>query len=763
MQRIDCWLGAVIAACSLLPEAAGAPDEETGFRLEEATISSLQRWMDSGALTSERLVAFYLERIRHYDDEGPRLNAIISVNPEALDSARALDTERRVSGPRGPLHGIPVLLKDNYDVSGMPTTAGSLALATSLPPDDAFLTQRLRAAGAVILAKTNLDELAADVIGLSSLGGQTRNPYATDHAPGGSSGGTAAAIAANLAVVGTGTDTGGSIRLPAAWNCLVGLKPTLGLTSRDGIVPLLLWRDTGGPLARTVEDAAALLDVLAGFDPADPATAASQGRIPPSYTDSLDMAGLQGARIGVGRALFGAAADAAVLAVFNAAVVELREAGADVIDPLPMQEVASLWTRDNRQVFFPLVGFEHDLNDYLESLGAGSPFKTVREFLASGRYLRSLDSWFFPHLRGDVPAQQDPLWPQIAALRASLQTAIEALMDRERLDAMLYPALTIAPCSIGQCGFDYLSVTSADLASALGFPAITVPAGFTSDGLPIAIELMGRPFSEPRIIQLAYAFEQATRHRFPPPSTPPLDCNRNGVPDEEDVLTDSSIDANRDGVPDECESALEVSVDRIEFGVVPIGQSASFDFEIRSTGRGEVEVSGISIGGLRRNADLELDPTFQPLTLAPREVASFAVIYTPGAAGSDRETLTVVSNARTGSRLSILIQGLGIQDRRPRFHRGDPNASGGVDISDGITIFGHLFLRDPATLSCRESADANNDGAIDISDGIYLLSWLFTRGPEPAAPGPTDQPCGVDPDMAGSLGDLGCVQYSACP
>jgi len=755
----------LIAAAFALLGAARLSGQDASFRLEEATISSLQQAMDSGALTSELLVAFYLERIRRYDDDGLVLNSVITLNPDALDAARALDAERRALGPRGPLHGIPVLLKDNYDAFGLPTTAGCLALATSFPLDDAFQTRRLREAGAVILGKTNMDEFAADVIGVSSLGGQTRNPYDTSRSPGGSSAGSAAAIAANLAVVGTGTDTGGSIRLPAAWCGIVGLKPTFGLTSRGGIAPLIPWRDTAGPLARTVEDAAALLDVLAGVDPADPATSASEGKVPPSYTDFLDPERLRGARIGVARALFDQATrDPSLMAVFEAAVADLREAGAELIDPLPMEEVASRWTEAQRVVFFPLVGFEHDFDGYLESLGPGTRFSSLRQILASGRYLRSLDSWFFPYLRGDVPTEQDALWTQINSARTALQAAILGVIEAERLDAILYPPLTVPPRLIGQCVCDYTLVTNADLASTLGFPAIVVPAGFSSGGLPVGIELLGRPFSESTLVGLAYSYEQATRHRAPPTSAPALDCNLNGVPDENDVLSGASADANRDGVPDECESVLEVSVDRIDFGAVHVGESAAGEFNIQSTGRAAVEINRITIGsGFTPNPDLRLVPTFEPVILQPGEAASYVVIYTPSTAEADRETLTVFSNARTGSRLLIPLEGTGVPDARALFHRGDPNSSGDVDVSDAVNIFGFLFLGDPQSLSCRESADANNDGANDVSDGIYLLSWLFTGGPEPPAPGPTDAECGVDPDPAGSPGDLGCESYPACP
>jgi Asp-tRNA(Asn)/Glu-tRNA(Gln) amidotransferase A subunit family amidase len=754
----------LIAAVCVLLGAASLPGQEASFRLEEATISSLQQAMDSGVLTSERLVAFYLERIRRYDDDGPVLNSVINLNPGALDAARALDVERRASGPRGPLHGIPVLLKDNYDAFGLPTTAGCLALATSFPPDDAFQTRRLREAGAVILGKANMDEFAANVIGVSSLGGQTRNPYDTSRSPAGSSAGTAAAIAANLAVVGTGTDTGGSIRMPAAWCGIVGLKPTFGLTSRDGIAPLIPWRDTAGPLARTVEDAAALLDVLAGVDPADPATAASEGKVPPSYTDFLDPERLRGARIGVARALLERATlDSAVMAVFEAAVRDLHDAGAELIDPLPMGEVASRWTEDQRVDFSQLVGFEHDFDRYLESLGPGAPFQSLGQILASGRYLRSLDSWFFPYLRGDVPTEQDRLWPQIDSARTALQAAILGVMEAERLDAILYPPLTVPPRFIGQCVCDYTLVTNADFASALGFPAIVVPAGFASLGLPVGIELLGRPFSEATLIGLGYAYEQATHHRVPPASAPALDCNRNSVPDENDVLSGSSADDNRNGVPDECESVLEVSVDRIDFGAVHVGESAPGEFNIRSTGRAAVEITRIAIGsGFTPNPDLRLVPTFEPVILQPGEAASYEVIYTPSTAEPDRGTLTVLSDARTGSRLLIALEGTGVPVKRTPFHRGDPNASGDIDVSDAITIVGFLFLGEPQTLSCLESADANNDGAIDVSDGIYLLSWLFTGGPEPPAPGPTGADCGVDPDPAGSPGDLGCESYPAC-
>jgi Asp-tRNA(Asn)/Glu-tRNA(Gln) amidotransferase A subunit family amidase len=459
----------------------------------------------------------YLARIEAYDQQGPAVNAMITINPQVLATAQALDAERLLTGPRSPLHGIPVVLKDNFDTADLPTTAASVSLQGSIPPDDAFLTERFREAGALILGKTNLHEFAAGYATVSSLGGQTLNPYDTTRIPGGSSGGTGAAIAANFAAIGMGTDTVGSIRIPASFNNLVGLKPTLGLTSRDGIIPLTLTRDVAGPMTRSVEDAAIVLDVIAGFDPADPVTAASAGQIPASYTDFLDADGLNGARIGVLRSRVGTHPD--VGALTNAAIADMTAAGAQMVDPITVPWLGFCATYYH--------SFEYDMNNYLESLGAGAPFSSLQALIASGQYMSSMNVFPFGScggLRGDIPPDQDPLYFSRAQTQASVQVEVMGVMNGQNLDAILYPSLMAPPPVVGDplVGITSDVGSNANLAAFIGYPAISVPAGFTSGGLPVGVELLGKPFDEPTLIRLAYAYEQATKHRQPPAATPPL-------------------------------------------------------------------------------------------------------------------------------------------------------------------------------------------------------------------------------------------------
>jgi amidase len=488
------------------------------FQLEEATLAGIQEAFESGELTSEMLVSEYLSRIAAYDGHGPRLNSILTLNPAALDAARALDQERAESGPRGPLHGVPVLIKDNLDTFDMPTTAGSLVFEGSVPPDDAFIVQRLRDAGAIILGKTNLHEFALGITTTSGLGGQTLNPYDTTRTPGGSSGGTAAAISANLAVVGLGTDTAASIRYPAAMTNLVGIRPTLGLTSRDGLIPLALSKDVAGPIARTVTDAALLLDVIAGPDPADPSTADSTQHIPPSYTDSLNSNGLAGARIGIFRQLVDRdAADPNVLALFDAAVDQMQALGAEVVD---LPEIMGLPDGDPLATTYPSL--EYDMNRYLESLGDQAPHPDTRAIFQSGQ-LAPYVQIFEAFLRGDIPPEEDDLFSDVLLFKGAIQSAVLGVMDAAEVDAVVYPtSLTIAP-EVGNpvYGLEMEDVgLNTDLSPVLGWPSITVPGGFTFDGLPMGIEFMGRAWSEGRLLELAFAYEQATLHRQSPTLVP---------------------------------------------------------------------------------------------------------------------------------------------------------------------------------------------------------------------------------------------------
>jgi len=477
--------------------------------IHEATILELQAAFADGQLTAARLTRHFLERIEAYDRSGPRLNAVLEVNPEALEIAEALDRERASAGSRGPLHGIPVLLKDNIATADrLHTSAGSQALRDVVAPRDAFLVTRLRAAGAVILGKANMTEWANFMTtgmpaGYSSRGGQVVNPYTASASPGGSSSGSAVAVAAGLCTVAVGTETSGSILSPANANSVVGIKPTLGLVSRAGIVPIATSQDTAGPLARTVADAAALLGALTGVDPRDRATRGSRAHSRRDYTASLDPRGLEGARVGVPRAVFFEHLHAAEVPVIDAALRELRDAGALVVDPADIKTAREV--ADFRSDVM-LYEFKRDLNRYLAGLGAASPIKSLRdlirfnearprEMLRFGQVLllasQSTSGLKAPTYR--VSRAED--------IRLSRTEGIDPALERAGLDALVFPG-----------------VTGAAIGARAGYPSIIVPAGYTAEGAPIGLAFLGRAGSEPTLIRLAYAFERATRHRRPPAS-----------------------------------------------------------------------------------------------------------------------------------------------------------------------------------------------------------------------------------------------------
>ena len=502
----------VVLTAALAAAACGGPEPSSPppFDVLEQTIPELQAAMEAGRVTSRRIVAQYLARIEAYDRRGPALRALIGINGGALDEAAALDRERVESGPRGPLHGIPVVVKDNYDVAGLPTTAGSSALAGWHPPDDAFQVAKLREAGAVIIGKANMHELAYGLTTVSSAGGQTRNPYDPTRNPGGSSGGTGAAVAAGFAAAGMGTDTCGSIRVPSSHHALVGLRGTRGLSSRDGIVPLALTQDMGGPMTKTVTDLAIMLDATVGVDPADAVTARGRGRVPDSYTAFLTEGALAGARLGVVTWLVGSAPeDAPVAAVIRAARETMAAAGAEVVDvELPgvpdLLEGASI---------IP-VEFKFQLADYLRA--PGTPVKSLREILDSGLYHAAVEERYRRSER--VRGLDDPDYLQALARRRPLREAVTRLMDDARLDALAYPTLrrTAAPIGSPQRG------NNCALSAVSGLPAIVVPAGYAADGLPVGLELLGRAWAEGDLVRLAYSYEQVTHHRRPPASTPSL-------------------------------------------------------------------------------------------------------------------------------------------------------------------------------------------------------------------------------------------------
>lgn len=490
----------------------------TSFSVLECTVAQVHRAMLAKKLTCRELTETYLARIHAYDQQGPALNSIITVNPRAQEEADRLDRALQETGVlSGPLHGIPVLLKDNVGTCDMPTTAGSRALEGFVPGEDAFLTKRLRQSGALILAKTNLHEFAIWGETVSSILGQTRNPYDLTRTPGGSSGGTGAAIAANMGLIGIGTDTINSIRSPSSANSLVGIRPTMGLVSRDGIVPYSMTQDTAGPICRTVEDAVRTLDVIAGYDRADPRTAWCVGRKPESYLPFLDPDGMRGKRIGVLESFFGTQpANEAVNRVVRPALRYFEEGGAELISIL--EPIDSAWLTGHVSVH--LDDFKHDLNHYLAQQGDSSPIHSLEDVVASGKYHPALRQHL---LEAEEKEVGTPEYNQKRLLQIRVQDQVMSLMAELRLDAIVYPHQQQLVCKIGESQQQRNGV----LCSVTGFPSVVVPAGFAPSqdapiGVPVGMEIIGRPFSEPVLISIAYAFEQASRLRRPPQSVPEL-------------------------------------------------------------------------------------------------------------------------------------------------------------------------------------------------------------------------------------------------
>jgi len=497
--------------------------------LEEATIAELQAAMEEGGFTAVELVNAYLERIAAIDQDGPRLNSILEINPDALDIAQALDEERRTSGARGPLHGIPILLKDNIDTADrMHTTAGSLALMNSTPARDAFIVQRLRDAGAVILGKTNMSEWAnfrstRSSSGWSGRGGQCENPYILDRNPCGSSSGSGAATAANLAAGSIGTETDGSIVCPANANGVVGIKPTVGLLSRSGIIPISHNQDTAGPHGRVVADAAAILGAMVGVDPDDPATAPSAGRAYTDYTQFLDPNGLRGARIGVARqGVTGYSEETDRL--FEQAIQAMRDAGAIIIDPADIPTISEI-KNGPTELTVLLYDFKHDLNAYLAARN-DPDVRTLADVIAFNEANADQElRWFGQELflmaqeKGELT---DPEY--IEALetnhRLGRTEGIDAVLQAHQLDAIVAPTGSPAWPTDLVNGDHFLGASSSPAAIA-GYPLISVPMGFAF-GLPVGITFMGTAWSEPTLIRLAYAFEQATKVRRPPRVLPTL-------------------------------------------------------------------------------------------------------------------------------------------------------------------------------------------------------------------------------------------------
>ncbi len=516
--------GAGAAAAPLLAandEHAGSLRAVPPFEFDEATIRELQADMKSGKLTARSIAEKYLERIHAIDKRGPFLNSVIELNPDALAIAQRLDHERRTKGPRGPLHGIPVLIKDNIATRDrMQTTAGSLALVGSIPPKDSMVARKLREAGAVILGKTNLSEWANmrsshATSGWSGRGGQTHNPYALDRNPSGSSSGSGVAVAANLCAVAVGTETDGSIVSPSNNNGLVGIKPTLGLVSRAGIIPIAHSQDTAGPMARTVTDAVILLGALAGTDPDDPATPAAEGKIAADYMAFLDAKGLAGARIGVVRKLAGF--HDATDRLLNDAIEEIKRQGATVVDPADITTLDQLGDAEEEVL---LTEFKADLNAYLAGLGDSAKVHSLQDIIAFNEAHPALEMPFFAQdqflkaqAKGDL-TQKDYLDALAKSKKLMGEQGIDAVMNQYKLDALIAPTGAPAWLTDHIDGDHDLGGSSTPPAVA-GYPHITVPMGFIA-GLPVGLSFFGRAWSEPTLIKFAFAFEQATKHRRPP-------------------------------------------------------------------------------------------------------------------------------------------------------------------------------------------------------------------------------------------------------
>ena len=503
-----------LSACSHAAPTAEAGASARPLKIEEASLAQLQAAMASGALTSRALTQHYLDRIGRYDKAGPKLDAFLLVNPHALEEADALDKERAAKGARGPLHGIPVVVKDNMNTKDMPTTGGSLAFVGAQPQADAFIVAKLREAGAVLLGKTNLHELARSGTTVSSLGGQTLNPYDLSRTPGGSSGGTAVAVTSNLAAAGLGSDTVNSIRSPASACDLVGLRPTIGLVSRTGIIPAALTQDVAGPITRSVADAAAMLEVVQGFDPKDDSTEAVRGKKLPTYAASLEKNGLRGARIGVLRSFFGQNPEhAEVNKVVDAAIARMKELGAVSVElsvPLDVDKLIS--TMDVQK-----WESKTQIDAWLRDLGPGAPaIHTFDAWVASGKFDKTLAKGLRDAQPYDHPEQDPEYRERIGPRKAALVRQVQALLDDNKLDAIVYPHQKRLVVPIGESQTD----RNGFLASITGFPAVTVPAGFSSGGVPIGVEFLGRAFAEPTLLKLSYSYEQGTQNRRPPAIAP---------------------------------------------------------------------------------------------------------------------------------------------------------------------------------------------------------------------------------------------------
>jgi amidase len=512
---------AVTAATGFALTSGFLAQSPAPFQVHEASMSGIHTAMKAGQVTCRGLVEQYLRRIDAYDKNGPAINAIVVTNPQALAQADEMDRRFKANGPVGPLHCIPTIVKDNFETIGLQSANGSLALQGFVSSKDAFQVKRIKDAGAIVLAKSNMAEWAFTPFEtLSSiLPGYTKNPYALDRVTAGSSGGTAASVAASFGAVGLGSDTGNSIRGPSSHLALVGIRSTMGLTSRAGVMPLNLLADIAGPMTRTVEDAAAVFQVVVGEDPDDPATAASKGRARENYAAALQRDGLKGARIGVLRQAYERDnTDPEIVSVFMTAVEDLQRAGAVIVDParVPLDDVR------RAQGAGSCMGFKYDINRYLASHGDKVPVGSLAEIVKSNRFHPTVQRRLEQAEQGAENGPDTPACKAEQEYRARVRHAVLQLMDANKLDAFVYPTWSNPPRLIGD-----LNTPAGDnsqfFSPTTGFPAIQVPMGYTRGGvLPAGITFYGRVWSEATLIKLAYAYEQVTRHRRAPLSTPPL-------------------------------------------------------------------------------------------------------------------------------------------------------------------------------------------------------------------------------------------------
>src|SRR3979411_2787953 len=511
---------ALLFALWLIPRANGAPARS--FHLMETSIADIHKAMQAGTLTCHNLVQQYLDRIKAYDQQGPAINSMLYINPASLEQADALDQDFRRTHKLKPLGCIPIVLKDNFGTADMPTTAGALTLKGAQPEKNAFAVKRLRGAGAIILGKANLQEFASGGISVSSLGGQVKNPYDLTRTPGGSSGGTATAVASNFATAGTGSDTGGSIRSPASADNLVGLRPTRGLISRDGIVPVSFTQDTIGPITRNDADTAKILDARVGSDPNDPVTAFGVGNIPKTYTAFLQN-GLKGSRLGVLTTLFGNGPEyEQVNKVMERAIESMKQQGAVIVrveDPTLDSEVLTAKFRLNEPEF------KAALNAYLQQQGSHVPVHSLAEIIASGQYHKPTLEKFFATAQSYEDGPNSTDYKDRRMRMDEVRIEVADLMAKNQLDALVYPH---QKCLVLPIGATFQKDRNGVIAALAGFPAIEVPAGFSTPtpdgpiGVPVGIEFLGRAWAEPELIKLAFGFEQTTHLRKPPVSTPKL-------------------------------------------------------------------------------------------------------------------------------------------------------------------------------------------------------------------------------------------------